>query len=87
MYEYDKFKHTSFNDEGQRKFLIVRDTCRRLGKSSGVFTMDAAIKGVSGDSWTNMSYVDRLVELGEIKEIRTVGYPNRIFYLVGDISW
>ena len=32
--------------------------------------MEEAIKTLSGDSWTMLACLDRMVELGEIREIR-----------------
>jgi len=54
-------------------FLKVRDTVKHLLKEAGAVRMEEAISGVTGDSWQMLACVDRLVELGEIMELR---YPS-----------
>lgn len=82
MYKYEELKHKLFTDEGQRKFLTFRDRIHRILNLSGGFTMlnGMACADVS-DSWLQMAHVDRLVELGEIKEIPRPGCAgqSRIF--------
>lgn len=81
MYEYNVEKHKIFTDEGQRDFLKVRDRAHQLLKEAGAFKLMNPLKEVSGNSWTLMAYVDRLVELGEIKEITgpDVAGQDRVF--------
>lgn len=82
MYKYDDLKAELFTDEGQRMFLKVRDCVSEILKSAGAITMFAAMKAAgSGDSWTMMACVDRLVELGEIREIPTTNSrgQDRVF--------
>ena len=69
MYNYYEEKHKMFTEVGQVSFLKVRDAAKRLLEEAGAFKMYCVLKGISGDSWELMSYVDRLVELGEIREI------------------
>ena len=88
-YKYEDFKEHTFTDEGQRQLLRMRDHCRSLLASSGAFRMDKAVScNIASDAWTEMSLVDRLVELGEIYEISDPGaYPagqNRLF---ADRGW
>jgi hypothetical protein len=35
--------------------------------------MQEAISGATGSSWTMLAAIDRLVELGELREISTTG--------------
>jgi len=80
MYEYKNFREQIFTEEGQRNFLKVRDHVKKLLAMAGCFTIDKAISVLSGDSWQNMAYVDRLIELGEIHEIsKNNMYGVRIF--------
>lgn len=81
MYNYEKEKHAIFTEEGQRNFLKVRDQADELLKSAGAFQMLSPTKGITGDVWTTMAYVDRLVELGEIREITgpEVAGQHRVF--------
>ena len=72
-YDYKTERAKLFTDDGQRTFLKIRDHCRELLKTAGAFRLDAAISVASGDSWTMLACVDRLVELGEIVECK---HPN-----------
>ena len=69
MYHYETERPVIFTDEGQRMFLQIRDRVQQLLKESGAFKMEAAISGCTGSSWSMLACVDRLVELGEIREI------------------
>lgn len=79
-YNYLEQKPNIFKEENQQRFLDVRDKAHRLLKEQGWFRMEEATSEVVGDTWDQLACVDRLVELGEIKEIPTDG-PNqhRIF--------
>lgn len=81
MYNYENERHKIFTEQGQREFLKVRDAAHRLLREAGAFTMFSALKDVSGDSWLQMAYIDRLVELGEIREITNgnVAGQHRVF--------
>lgn len=80
MYKYENEKPNIFLEENQIDFLKVRDRAERLLEISGAFTLEKVIKGITGSSWLMMAYVDRLVELNEIKEIPTNGFAQeRIF--------
>ena len=69
-YVYEDQKSTLFTDEGQRMFLRARDNVEKMLDMSGAVMMGAAITGIGdGDSWEMLACVDRLVELGEIREI------------------
>ena len=74
MYNYLEEKHKIFTDEGQREFLKVRDRAKKLLNEAGAFKMFSALKAITCDSFQMMAYVDRLVELGEIREIT----PNNV---------
>lgn len=65
-YEYEKEKQKIFTDEGQRKFLKIRDKVIILLRDSGAFKMNNIVEG---DGWLCMAFVDRMVELGEIREV------------------
>lgn len=80
-YDYSVQKLGIFTDEGQREFIKVRDRAHKLLAEAGAFMMFSALKDISGDSWQMMAYVDRLVELGEIREITpaNVAGQHRVF--------
>lgn len=81
MYDYKQERHKIFTDEGQVKFMKVRDHVKNLLRSAVAFTMQNGYHVISGDSWEMMAYVDRLVELGEIREItgKEVFGQDRVF--------
>lgn len=81
MYEYAKIRPQLFTDDGQRMFLKVRDNIRRLIEEAGAVRMDKAWCKVSGDSWHLLACVDRMVELGELREIPQNNCPgqSRVF--------
>jgi len=69
MYEYQKERTYVFTEEGQVQFLSIRDRVGRLLDTAGAYSMGKALGCETGDSWRMMACVDRLVELGEIREI------------------
>lgn len=78
-YDYETEKAFVFTDEGQRHFLKVRDKAHELLKLAGAVSADTLLFG-TGNSWSLMACVDRLVELGELVEIKTNGaWQHRIF--------
>ena len=69
MYNYQNEKSKIFTEDGQVVFLKIRDKTQQLLKQSGAVMMGNILNGITGDSWLHLACVDRLVELGEIKEI------------------
>ena len=84
MYKYENIRPNLFTDSGQRMFLSIRDRAHELLKESGSFRLDAVMMGTSGSSWDMIACVDRMVELGEIREINQPGVAgqHRIFVKV-----
>ena len=68
-YNYEEIKPSLFIEANQRLFLEVRDKVHKFLKETGVAKMGFIIQGLCGDSWVMIACVDRLVELGEIREI------------------
>lgn len=81
MYDYKTERARIFTEEGQRMFLAIRDRTHKLIDSAGAVSMGSAIIGQVGDSWAMLACVDRLVELGEIREITPPGVAgqDRVF--------
>ena len=80
VYNYLTEKSKIFTEEGQVDFITVRDQVNKMLNAAGAVSMMSAISGLTGDSWTMMAYVDRLVELKEIREVTEgVAGQNRIF--------
>ncbi|HXJ61077.1 MAG TPA: hypothetical protein VNU68_30900 [Verrucomicrobiae bacterium] len=72
-YKYEEIKPRIFTEEGQRIFLSIRDKANQLLKVAGAVRMQELIQGHSGSNWDMIACVDRLVELGEIREITVAG--------------
>lgn len=68
-YKYAEQKDAIFEPCNQEKFLKIRDNTKHLLETSGCFMMGCVFNGVGGDAWFMMACVDRLVELGELKEV------------------
>ncbi len=81
MYSYADQKKNIFTEDGQVMFLKIRDHVNGLLAIAGALTMERAITGRSGDSWDMLACIDRLVELGEIREVtgQDVAGQHRIF--------
>lgn len=73
MYVYEEIKPSIFSEDGQVMFIAIRDHVSRCLKMSGAVRMGEAISVSSGDSWQMLACVDRLVELGELREITNRG--------------
>ena len=72
-YNYQTEKPGIFTEDGQVMFLEIRDRVKRLIGQSGAVRMQEAMSGSVGDSWKMLACVDRLVEIGELLELR---YPS-----------
>ena len=68
MYDYSEERENIFTDEGQQVFLAIRDKANELIEVAGCFMMGKVLVA-GGSSWLMMACVDRMVELGEIREI------------------
>ncbi len=83
-YAYSKLRDTTFTEDGQVMLLKIRDYAAKAIEMSGVVTMGRLLSGskVTGDTWQMMACVDRLVELGELREVKQlheVSGQHRIF--------
>lgn len=65
-YKYEEVKPQLFTEEGQSSFLKIRDRANELLDISGSFI---AGKVLIGDSWFALACLDRMIELGEIREV------------------
>ncbi len=80
-YCYQTEKAEVFTERGQVLFLMIRDKANAFLKTAGAFRMQEVIHDCTGSSWTMLACVDRLVELGEIREITgdDVAGQHRVF--------
>ena len=72
-YYYQEHRAYFFTEEGSAKFIAVRDRfladARKVGgllKSGHIFTVVGA-----GNSFQTMAFLDRMVELGDVKILET----------------
>lgn len=84
MYDYKKERASIFSEKGQRLFLAIRDQVKNQIETSGAVTMEKASSLPSGigcaSNFDMMACVDRLAELGEIKEVTGTGEGySRVF--------
>lgn len=70
-YSYQEEKARIFTEQGQPEFLKARDWVQKALELTGAFTMGTYLSKCSAgsDSWFRMALVDRLVELGELREL------------------
>jgi hypothetical protein len=85
-YNYQDQRPCMFTDDGQRMLLKIRDNANRLCKTAGVVRMDKIMLGVSGDTWGMLACADRLIELGDLREIDygQCAAQHRIFVWIGE---
>ena len=82
-YDYWVERDKLFSNEGQRMFLQIRDRVQRLLKNAGAVRMQEATVGFSGSSWDMLACLDRMVELGELRELTDdVAGQHRVFVSV-----
>lgn len=84
-YDYQTQRAALFTEEGQVLFMKIRDKTRRLLATAGAARMQEMVSGNSGDSWTFLACVDRMVELDEIREVTPpdkVAGQHRVFVAV-----
>lgn len=87
MYQYSAERGKVFTEDGQVLFLKIRDRARELMDEAGAARLDRIIQGCMGDSWEMLACVDRLVELGEIREVTDPGAvagQRRVFVRGGE---
>lgn len=72
-YDYATERPKIFTEDGQRNFLKILDATKRILDVSGAARFQEIMHNVCGDSWEMIACVDRLVELGEIREITAPG--------------
>ena len=79
-YDYSRERAGIFTEDGQTMFLKIRDKSKELLALAGACT-SGKLMCTSGDSWQMLACIDRLVELGELREITSgsVAGQNRVF--------
>lgn len=82
-YRYDDLRPKLFTEDGQVMFLKVRDNVQRLLREAGAVRAQEAWSTVTGDSWLMLACLDRLVELGEVREVSPPGSWGQSRLFVG----
>lgn len=84
-YDYEEFRSWILTDEGQRALLRVRDEAARLGSISGAFIGARALGTCRvPDSWKQLSLLDRLVEIGDLRKMP--GERSDVYELAGSLE-
>lgn len=69
-YSYETERPRLMTDEGQRGVIKLRDKVLALLKTAGAVRAGEIMSySELGDSWQMLAAIDRLVELGDIREI------------------
>ena len=80
-YNYKTQRSNLFTEKGQLLFLAIRDNVNQLLEKAGaVREQEGSMhgkSGVSGESWDELACFDRMVELGELREITGPGTPGQ----------
>jgi hypothetical protein len=88
-YIYSELRDGLFTDEGQRDLVKVRDAAFAMLSVARVVRMDALMSAArTGDPQRQMALVDRLVEIGDLREVSLVGPvagQHRIFEATKEI--
>jgi hypothetical protein len=81
MYKYKEQKKELFTEDGQLMFIKIRDKSKALIQVAGSFRMENIMSSTTGDTWTMMACVDRMVEIGELIEVTRgdVAGQHRVF--------
>lgn len=90
MYSYETEKSKLFTEEGQRFFISFRDGCRALLQQAGAVRLQEAIgacKVGAGESWLYLAAADRMVELGDLREVTGKDVPGQFRVFVGKGSF
>jgi hypothetical protein len=87
MYDYQTEREIVFTEQGQVMFLAIRDRAKTLIAEAGAARAQEIIRGVAGDSWHMLACIDRLVELGELREISQNGCAGQYRVFVANRPW
>jgi hypothetical protein len=68
----------------QRDLLKVLRAAEDACRVAGVVRADKLMSAVEGDGWYKLALIDRLVELGELREVMVTGSAgqDRVFVMV-----
>lgn len=84
MYDYQAQRANLFTEKGQRLFIAKRDGVFRVLDQAGAIRMSKVFDiptGSGSDTWDILAVMDRMIELGDIREITgpNVAGQDRVF--------
>lgn len=84
-YSYATERPRLFTEEGQAMVLAAHAAAMKLCAVAGAFNGFVALKDISyGDTWLGLAILDRLVELGYIREVTANAWgQDRVFVARG----
>jgi hypothetical protein len=69
-YTYSEYRQHVFTEDGQVMFLKIRDRANYLLSEAGAVRCDKLLAAAGGGlNWNMLACIDRLVELGELREL------------------
>ena len=73
-YDYQQERQKILTDEGQKALLRMNREATQLLDVRPVFWLEELLRKASlpGDAWFQLALVDRLVELGQFREVKRV---------------
>lgn len=82
-YNYEDEKPKLFTEQNQEHFIHIRDKVLALLDKSGAIMMDNIMDG--GDTWLSLAFIDRMVEIGDLREVERPGCAgqHRVFVRPG----
>lgn len=84
-YSYENEKSWLFTDEGQRCLLQTLSQAKELLEKAGAFMIFKALHDVPyGDTWKALALLDRLVELGYLREVTTGAQGQDRVFVAGE---
>ncbi len=87
-YDYATERPKVFTEEGQVMFLQIRDWLAETLSKAGAARMQEIIAYAppSGDSWTMLACIDRLIELNEIQWVCKCNHVGPHTYCVVELA-
>lgn len=74
-YNYSEVKPRLFTEDGVNTFVKIRDKVNQLLEQAGAVRAQESMVNATGDTWTMLASLDRMVELGELKELTQLPPP------------
>jgi len=87
-YSYATERSWLFTEQGSTCLVRARDNAMRLLREAGAFMAFAPLRGVQyGDTWKALAILDRMVEMGDIREVTgaNVRGQDRVFVAAREI--